>query len=606
MRKIRIGILLFCLLLSVSSLSSQNTRYFYHTVTSGQGVYSIARMYNVSEQDIYKLNPGSERTIITGQQLRIPQKENLSESTKFHTVKPNETLYRLSVDNNVTVKEICDANPGLSIENFQSGQVIIIPPPSKETLTPPTIIAHDISELPATVSAAAKTLIDTSRIKTTHLVEKRENVYRISKNYGITQEELIEANPILYDTKPRAGSTLNIPYNAKELTARAESREKAGQIVSTIDNATLFNIHKPEVTVFDGIRAALILPFSLSDSTNIDQKKMIEFYQGTLLALNKLKEQGISVSLSVFDSGNADDSIGHILSNPEMLNMNIIFGPRYPTHIKQVSDFSKKHSIPLVLPISSNDEEVYNNPYIFQLNTPQSYSLSEIYTHFFEYFKNPRIIFIDAGDYSRNPFIDGLKPALASRNIPYITIPVDTSAQLLLDTLSLSHHNIFIINSTKSAPLANTLPILQLVTRSKHPGTQTSLFGYPEYQIYAADNLDELFEVDTYFYSWFYTNNLLPGAVEFQSRFRNAFSRHMMISYPSFASYGYDMAYFFLKALNEYGTDFSNNLDQVHTEPVQVGFKFERVNNWGGFINRKVFFVHFAPDYKVDILDFDK
>ena len=66
------------------------------------------------------------------------------------------------------------------------------------------------------------------------------------------------------------------------------------------------------------------------------------------------------------------------------------------------------------------------------------------------------------------------------------------------------------------------------------------------------------------------------------------------------------MAYFFLKALNEYGTDFSNNLDQVHTEPVQVGFKFERVNNWGGFINRKVFFVHFAPDYKVDILDFDK
>lgn len=83
MRKIRIGILLFCLLLSVSSLSSQNTRYFYHTVTSGQGVYSIARMYNVSEQDIYKLNPGSERTIITGQQLRIPQKKTSANQPNF-------------------------------------------------------------------------------------------------------------------------------------------------------------------------------------------------------------------------------------------------------------------------------------------------------------------------------------------------------------------------------------------------------------------------------------------------------------------------------------------------------------------------------------------
>ena len=36
-----------------------------------------------------------------------------------------------------------------------------------------------------------------------------------------------------------------------------------------------------------------------------------------------------------------------------------------------------------------------------------------------------------------------------------------------------------------------------------------------------------------------------------------------------------------------------------------TGFKFERVNNWGGFINRKVFFVHFTKDFELIKLDFE-
>ena len=37
-----------------------------------------------------------------------------------------------------------------------------------------------------------------------------------------------------------------------------------------------------------------------------------------------------------------------------------------------------------------------------------------------------------------------------------------------------------------------------------------------------------------------------------------------------------------------------------------LGFKFDRVSNWGGFINRKVFFVHFSNEYKVEKIDFDR
>ena len=99
---------------------------------------------------------------------------------------------------------------------------------------------------------------------------------------------------------------------------------------------------------------------------------------------------------------------------------------------------------------------------------------------------------------------------------------------------------------------------------------------------------------------------MLEESLDFNAAFRRAFSRQMMVSYPSYASYGYDAGYYFLKGLAMYGKNLEDNLDKIDTNPVQMGFKFERVNNWGGFINRKVFFVHFSNDYKVEKIDFDK
>ena len=67
--------LTLALILSTLTLGAQTDNYFLHTVTKGQGLYSISRMYGVTEADIIALNPGSEVVIKAGQQLRIPQKK---------------------------------------------------------------------------------------------------------------------------------------------------------------------------------------------------------------------------------------------------------------------------------------------------------------------------------------------------------------------------------------------------------------------------------------------------------------------------------------------------------------------------------------------------
>jgi len=580
--------------------------YFMHTVTQGQGLYSISRMYGVTEDDIIKLNPGSEKVIKAGEQLRIPNKTQPS-SGKFHTIQKGETLYRLSLENRISVKELCDANPGLSAQNFKVGQVITIPAPSDED--PLTSTIENAGEnAPQEIRDDAQTIqSDTAKYKAIHVVLKRETIFRLCRNYGITQAEFLEANPEYKYTKLQQGATVKIPFSREELEQRKQRLSEAQNRMQAIPDSTLFSLNDRRVEDEDGIiTAALILPFSLNDSATTDQKKMIEFYQGMMLALDKLKNENVSVNLKVFDSEGENESIEPLLESGKLDDVDIIFGPKHSRHITEAARWSTAHQVPLVLPMNSNADDVFNNPYVYQLNTPQSYFHQEIYNHFLEQFTNPNVILLDADEYRRNDFIDGLKNTLSDHDIPYSTVLIDTAYQELMDTLVPDKQNILIINSPSSGPLNTVLPILQLITRTKAPEVETHLFGYPEYQIYAQDHLEEFYEVDTWFYSWFYTNNMLKESVEFNNLFRRSFSRQMLVSYPSFASYGYDTGYYFLKGLATYGKDFENHLNDIQTDPVQMGFKFERVNNWGGYINRKVFFVHFSNDYKVEKIDFDK
>ena len=578
-----------------------------HTVTQGQGLYSISRMYGVTEDDIIKLNPGSEKVIKTGQELRIPNKKQAATSGKFHTVQKGETLFRLAVQNRISVKELCDANPGLSVDNFKVGQVITIPAPSdKDPLAATIENAGD--NAPQDIKDDAQTIqSDTAVYKTTHVVKKRETVFRICRNYDITQEEFFQANPEYRYTKLKQGAVVKIPFSSKEIAHRKQRIQEAQNRMESISDSMLFSLNDIQQKKDDGtITAALILPFSLEDSASTLQKQMIEFYQGMLLALDRLKDESVNVNLKVFDSEGEDKSLTPLLESGKLDDVDIIFGPRWSNQITEAARWSTTHQVPLVLPMNAGADDVFNNPYVFQLNTPQSYFNQEIYNHFLEQFPNANVILLDADEYRRNEFIDGLKHTLADHDIPLTTIMVDTAYQMLLDTIVPGKQNIFIINSDESGPLNTMLPVLQIIARTKAPEIETHLFGYPRYQIYAADHLEEFYEVDTWFYSWFYTNNMLQESVDFNTLFRRSFSRQMMISYPSFAPYGYDTGYYFLKGLATYGKDFEDHLNELQTEPVHMGFKFERVNNWGGFINRKVFFIHFSNDYKVEKKDFDR
>ena len=133
---------------SCARLSAQTAKTYVHIVQEKETVYSISRRYKVSEEDIYRLNPGSEYGIRIGEHLQIPlpQKADSEKGQKpssttagtqanEHVVQSGDTLYAIARRYGTTVPALLKLNPGLEADQIAVGRVIKIAPSTSENKT---------------------------------------------------------------------------------------------------------------------------------------------------------------------------------------------------------------------------------------------------------------------------------------------------------------------------------------------------------------------------------------------------------------------------------------------------------------------------------------
>lgn len=588
--------LLACLPICLQAQTSDS--YFLHTIARGENLTSIAATYNVSVADIVRLNPGSDRLIKAGETLRIPQSKD-NNGPQYHTIQPGETLYGLMKRYDVTVEAICKANPGLSESNFRSGQVIIIPAADKTADLP--IIQSD-------QPASQSVVIPQQSYRDIHKVKRRETIYSICREYGITEEELIAANPELKTEKLKRGKYIRIPFHKQMPVAPVVTPGESAMPT----NSELFERISSDAKRKNQLKVAVMLPFMLNGGNQGEQMRMVEYYQGVLMAINELKKNGTSFDIHTYDTQNNATTVRQILARSEMKDMDLIIGPGHATHIPAISAFSEQNKIRLVVPFTSKCDEVFGNPYLYQVNTPQSYLYSEVYEHFLRKFRGNNIIFVDAGDgeTDKREFIGGFKQELKDQHIPFREINAN-SKESIEQALQSGTENILIPTSGSNIALIKLLPYLKALKLSweaeETPDKYSlHLFGYPEWQTYTTDHLDDFYTFDTYFYTSFYANNLSVSVVNFQKEFRQWYHKEILNTYPKYAILGYETAHYLLKGLSLYGNKLEQHLNNIQVTPIQTSFRFERVSNWGGFINKKVFFIHFTKDHELIKMDFDQ
>ncbi|MDR2472559.1 MAG: LysM peptidoglycan-binding domain-containing protein, partial [Tannerella sp.] len=299
--------LILCVLTAYTSAQNiYSDVVFYHTVERGQTVFAIAKMYDVKVEDIYRLNIGSEDGIRVGNQLRIPQKRGATATTSegyiYHTIQARETLYGVSKKYNVNGKDIIDANPGLTHETFAIGKIIRIPSNVKP---------EPVNEVVENTQGAKEVY---------YTVPSRETIYNICQRFKTSEKELLKLNPELSGGL-RKGMILRIPLRINESDIPKPEGLAPGEV-----NAML-NSHSSKP--LNASKIALLLPFNADNAERSDlSNRMVEYYEGMLLAVDSFRNQGYATELFLYDIGENTDKVLQLLrdKNDVFKSVNLIIG----------------------------------------------------------------------------------------------------------------------------------------------------------------------------------------------------------------------------------------------------------------------------------------
>ena len=526
-------------------------------------------------------------------------------TTQKHEVQSGETLYSIARQYNVTVASLLQVNPGLDADHIMAGQSINVPAGAQRSVATPVnqqpvqpvqptqpatqsiqqqVLQQVRQQVQAQQGVEVPSTPNRPRYKTLHEVKKKETLYSISRLYGITVDQLVDANPDLKKTKLKKGVVLNIPYTTAEDTQFKEEQQRA------IEEA-----NKPMVIMYPSIKVAVILPFSKTEEkVSAESQKMINLYQGFLLAVDSLKQRGCNVEVFAYDEASSDTPVASVLQKPEMKDMQLIVGPIRQWNLKSVADFAHQNNIAHVVPLSNDLSLVNEHPTTFQVNSHNSLLFNQVYNRFYLIHKDHNIIFVNMNDRGDNmSYITDFKKDLDAKGVKYSNASVADFATVR-DALKKGMNNTIIPSSgstTAFETLCKKLDGLELTTEYT-----VQLFGFPEWQTLQGKNDKYLGKYQCQFFTSFYSNGSLSRIQQFNGSFRRWFNQDQYNSFPKYGELGYDIGAYFIKGLNDFGSSFYENLHNYSYISMEFPMMFEKKNSWSGYQNRSVMIVTHRTD----------
>lgn len=486
---------------------------------------------------------------------------NLLAQSRSHVVQAGETLYAIARNYNTSVDELRRLNPNTT-DNIKVGQSLRIPDSVPETL---------------------------SECKQMYEVQKKETIFSIARKFGLTDSELIAANPYLANSKLKKGAYLCIPHTAAEKAAAQKAHDEA---VAEIERNRIVN--------FPVLKVAVILPFGLDNAkSTTEANKMLEFYQGFLLAVDSMRAAGTNIEVYAYDEDAG--GVGSVLNMPELSNVNLIIGPGRNVDTDAVARFASQHSIPLVVPFSSKEGLVNQSPVVLQVNTPNSRIFNKVCDAFVNKYKGCNVVFVGMNDKTDNAdFVVKLKAALASSGTSAQRISfVDMDE--LESVLKLGVRNIIVPSATSASTL--DMLCLKLNNLNLDARYNINLFGYSDWQTASSKSLKNLQRYKACFFTSFYSNQSSWRTRSFNQRYEKWFGHAPLVSFPRYGELGHDIGAFFLRGLSAYGSQLLRDISDLRYTSLEFPFLFERQPS-GGFHNLGAYLVEYDSNGNVQVLPF--
>lgn len=623
-----------------------------HEVQAGETLFSIAKKYKISESEILFYNPGAQN-LQAGTKLYLPANnvvldemettqlpengiepsEKQNENFFEHIIESGQTLWGTARKYGVSEKQILDLNPMLQA-GFQTGLVIKIP----------------VKEL---VETKVKPVNDAAFEK--HFVEKGETLYGLGAQYNLSISEIKKYNPVLEKRNLIFGETILIPRKPNvEIVQFMQNKNEADSIEFT---QKFYEIEVPveipescnplsqnQVSHYKKYDVALFLPLFLQanntlnkkrellvDSLNLleqqtteifeidtliekeqaedlfvgfysDTENYIEFYEGVLLAVDSMLKAGMNVRLHVFDTQRSADSIRKFIYSPEFLNIDLIIGPIFENVQKEVAELAFKNQIPLISPLVSRSGIVQGNPYFYQVNPSREYLATQTAELVADEYNNSNFIVLKTRDYENTTegrIVDMIREKLFnsgyfghSKGSSFTLYDFENEGPFgLRRILSKRKENVVFIPSLDEGELSLAISNIDNLA-GDYPIT---LIGTNRYSSYESIEIKHFHDLKLEYISPYWVDYENPKTLNYIEKFKSYFN-----SEPSnFGMQGFDVSFYFLNALFTYGKDFSACLPYLQPDLLQGTYQFEKVSEFGGFMNEGVSVVKYNRKYEV-------
>lgn len=483
--------------------------YIYHEVISKETLYSIQKKYNVTNEELNKLNPFLLKDGLKyGSVIKIPlqiKEEDIAQkddNTQPYLVKPKETKYSIARSYGISIAYFEQLNPIIKETGLQINDVVLVPKMKQEE--------------------------DSEYI--IYTVETLETLYSLSHKFEISQEELVAANPELTEGV-KAGMLIRIPNKGEE------------------------NIGIFEDIILQGksMRVAMMLPFmAKQDTLDFEKNRLLnittDFYFGALLAIDSLKRRGLSVHMKVYDTENSPFISKKLSEKGEFNEYDLIIGPLFLKNLKEVSNNVKYKKPMLVSPISSQDHSGIDNFNLIQ-EVPTNLQLAREMLEYIKtiYSDQKLVVILDEEEESDVDIKTLLRELEAmSKDRPVTVIKPEEGyikSEVFKENLDENLENWFILfgnNGVIAADVINnlgTLPVEFNVT----------LFGVDKGRGFDKIDNNFLARINFHYPTFNYMDENSVALDRFSDRFKKTFN-----SYPTkYAIEGFDITFDMLMRLSD-------------------------------------------------------
>ena len=517
-----------------------------------------------------------------------------------HVVKEKQTLFSIAKAYEVTVDDIYAYNPTLKESGLKKNSIILIPAKKEKTsaatATPVTESNEKLQDEPKVevteVQEEVKKTRQTEKKKkqTTHTVKWYEDLDVIAEKYGVTVEAIIKANN-LSGRKLAKRQKLIIPEPGEMIEAdgqeATESIPAGAETEETIkETPDSLNANGPETepewifTPKEEVKATLILP--MRTTTGNPSRNNMDFYSGVLLAVKDLAETGISTELNVYDSSDSS----HPIVSEDLDGSDLVIGPVSSADLNKLLATESQIKA-IISPLDPRAESLaLTNSNFIQVPAPQTVQYQDLASWIKEdTAPGDTLLIISEKGARQTDATSQLTLAAESTGLTFIPFSYSILegrdiTEPLTNLMTKTGTNRVLIASESEAFVNDVVRNLNILVYNKINIVLYAPARIRNFETIEVENLH---------------NTALHASLGYLIDYEDQQVKNFLLKYRAlynteptqYAFQGYDIATYFISMCSRYGSDWMRKLDGSEQHMLQSTFRFVPMPE-GGFVNQGI------------------